>query len=138
MCDLTFHAHHTSVQPSFSFCLGFESKVKGSLFGERWLVPRRRGLGEADGPTRPFVALQRPSFDVQTFLHFTQAKARTEDDWEAACSSFLPCLSFAASCLPSLSLRLSFLTNELQLSRSEAFCCNDGWMIPMCAIRLFS
>ena len=34
-------------------------------------------------------------------------------------------LSFAASCFSASNLRLAFLIDERQLSRSEAFCCHD-------------
>ena len=63
--------------------------------------------------------------DVQTLLHFTQAKVWAEDDWDAARSFCLLRLYFATSGLSVSNLRLAFLTDERQLSRSEASCCHD-------------
>ena len=69
--------------------------------------------------------LWTPILDAQTLLHFGQAKVWVENDWDAARSVCLFRLSFAASCLSASNLRLAFLTDERQLSRSEASCCHD-------------
>ena len=47
-------------------------------------------------------------------------------------------LSFVASCLSASNLRLALLTYERQLSRSEASCFHDLWLISSCASCLFS
>ena len=70
--------------------------------------------------------LQSAILDAQTpALHFAQAKVWADDDLDAARSYCLLRLSFAASCLSASSLRLAFLTDERQLSRFEASCCQD-------------
>ena len=62
---------------------------------------------------------------AQTLLHFGQAQVGAEEDWDAARSFRLLRLSFAASRLSASNLRLAFLTDERQLSQSEAACCHD-------------
>ena len=47
------------------------------------------------------------------------------------------CLSFAVSCLSSLNLQLAFLSDECQLSQSEASCCHDWMLMCACAYWLF-
>ena len=80
--------------------------------------------------------LQRSILDVHPLPHFRQAKDWDEDGRDAACSfcllRFFPacffCLlrfSFAALCLSASNSHLAFLTDERQLSQSEASCCPD-------------
>ena len=68
--------------------------------------------------------LLRPILDAHTLLHFGQTKVWDEDDRDAARSFCLLRLSFAASYLSASNLQLVFLTDERQLSRSEASCCH--------------
>ena len=104
-----------------------------------WLIPRRRGLlgrlmvssGILAGGCRdqflmrtPFRALDRSRFGMRMVGIL---------------------LALSASCVFPLRLHASlprtymaFLTDERQLSRSEASCCHDGWLIPACASCLFS
>ena len=63
--------------------------------------------------------------DTHTVLHFGQTKVWVEGDWDAAHSFCLLHFSFAASSLSASNSQLAFLTDERQLSRSEASCCHD-------------
>ena len=66
----------------------------------------------------------RVRFDEQTLLTlFDRRRFGLRMIWDAARSFCLLCFSFAASCLSTSNLRLTFLTDERQLSRSEASCC---------------
>ena len=69
--------------------------------------------------------LWTPILDAQTLLHFGQAKVWVENDWEAARSFYLLRFSFATPCFSTSNLHLAVLTDERQLSRSEASCCHD-------------
>ena len=60
--------------------------------------------------------------DAHTLLHFGQTKVWPEDNWDAAHSFHLLHLSFVASCLSASNLQMAFLTDEHQLSWSEACC----------------
>ena len=62
---------------------------------------------------------------LHTLMHFGQTMVWDEDDRDAARSFCLLCFSFAAFCLSASNLQLAFLTDERQLSRSEASCCHD-------------
>ena len=85
-----------------------------------------RYIGEVDGQfLHARWWLWSPILVAQTVLHFGQGEAWVEDNQDAARSFCLQRLSFAASCLSASHLRLAFLTNERQLSRSEASCCHD-------------
>ena len=72
--------------------------------------------------------------------HFGQMKVWDEDGRDAVRSFCLLRFSFAALCLSALNSQLALLTDEYQLSRSEASCCHDWWLIPACAscLDLFS
>ena len=85
-----------------------------------------RILGKVDG--RFLHArwwLKRPILDAHTLVLFGQAKVWVEDDRDDAAHS-LCVLQYllAASCLSASNLQLAFLTDERQLSRSEASCCH--------------
>ena len=69
--------------------------------------------------------LQRLILDVHPLQHFGQMKIWDEDGRDAVRSFCLLRFSFAALCLSASNLRLAFLTDERQLSRSEASCCHD-------------
>ena len=96
-------------------------------------------FGKVDGQ---FLLAHRWLFslilDVQTLLHFGQAKVWAGNDWDAAHFFSLLRLFFVASCLSASNLWLAFLTDERQLSQSETSCCYDWWLIPTCASCLFS
>ena len=70
-------------------------------------------------------------------LHFGQTMVWVEDDRDAAHSFCLLRSSFAASCHAASNLQLAFLTDEHQLSQSEASCCHDWRLIPAYASCLF-
>ena len=72
-----------------------------------------------------FGSCRDPILDAHPLLHFGQTRVWVEDDWDAARSFCLLRFFFAASCLSASNLQLAFLTDERQLSRSEASCCND-------------
>ena len=59
-------------------------------------------------------------------------------DEDAAPSFCLLLFSFAASCLSASNSQLAFLTDECQLSQSEAFCWHDWWLTTACTSCLFS
>ena len=85
-----------------------------------------RILGKVDGQFlhAPWW-LRRPILDAHTLLHFGQTKVWDEDGRDTA-RSFCPLrFSFAALCLSASNSQLAFLTDERQLSRSEASCCHD-------------
>ena len=62
--------------------------------------------------------------------HFGQMKVWDKDGRDAVRSFCLLRFSFAALCLSALNSQLALLTDEYQLSRSEASCCHDWWLIP--------
>ena len=62
--------------------------------------------------------------DPTTPLHYGHAKVWAEDDWDVARSFCHLRLSFANSCLSASNLQQAFLTDERQLSQSEAM--SDG------------
>ena len=76
-----------------------------------------------------------PILDAHILLHFGQAKVWVEDDWDAAssfcflrlCVCVCVCVCVCASCLSASNLRLAFLTDEHQLSRSKASCYHDNF-----------
>ena len=70
--------------------------------------------------------------------HFGQTKLWNEGDRDAARSFCLLRFSFAASCLSASNSEVVFLTDEHQLSRSEASYCHNWWLIPTYASCLFS
>ena len=69
--------------------------------------------------------LQRPILDAHPLPHFGQTKVWDEDGRDAARSFCLLRHSFAAFCLSVSNSQLAFLTDERQLSPSEASCCHD-------------
>ena len=69
--------------------------------------------------------LQSPILDAHTLLNFGQTKVWDKDDWDAARSFCLLRFSYAALCLSASNSQQAFLTDERQLSRSEASCCHD-------------
>ena len=120
----------------FIFTWGHEEM---SLYGVMADSSQTRILGKLDGQfLHARWWLQCPILDAQTLLHFGQAKVWDEDDWDAARSICLLCFSFAALCLSASNSHLAFLTDERQLSQSEASCYHDRWLIPACTNCLFS
>ena len=69
--------------------------------------------------------LWRPILDAHPLPHFGQIKVWDEDGRDAARSFCLLRFSFAALYLSASNSQLAFLTDERQLSRSQASCCHD-------------
>ena len=69
--------------------------------------------------------LWRPILDTHPLPHFGQTKVWDEVGRDGARSFCLLRLFFAALCLSASNSQLAFLTDECQLSRSEASCCHD-------------
>ena len=69
--------------------------------------------------------LYRSILNAHPLPHFGQTKVLGKDGRDAACSFCLLRFSFAALCLSASDSQLAFLTDERQLSRSEASCCHD-------------
>ena len=69
--------------------------------------------------------LERPILDAHSLAHFGQTKVWDEDGRDAARSFCHLRFSFAALCLSASNSQLAFLTDERQLSRSEASCCHN-------------
>ena len=66
-----------------------------------------------------------PILDAHSLPHFRQTKVWDEDGRDAACSFCLLRFSLAALCLSASNTQLNFLTDERQLTQSEASCCHD-------------
>ena len=91
-----------------------------------WLIPRRRGfLGRLIVKSCTLAGGCRDRFLMHTLyctLDRRRFGLRVVGVLLALC---LLCFSFAASHLSVSNLQLAFLTDERQLSRSEASCCHD-------------
>ena len=99
--------------------------------GRWWLIPGRRRFLEGW-----FAILAHSLVVVETDSWFAHPTAlwtdEDEDDWDATRSFCLLHFSVVASCLSASNLHLAFLTDGGQLSRNEASCCHDWWLIPDC------
>ena len=121
-CDLqTIVSPRPSSRPS---CSKITSNI---VIVVGWLIPRRRGFwGRLMISSCMLVGGCKVRFLMHTaYCTLDRRRFGADDDLDAARFFCLLRLSFAASCLSPSNLRLAFLTDERQLSRSEASCCHD-------------
>ena len=103
-----------------------------------WLIPRTwELLGRLMvNSCTSFMAVRTDTWCAPPTALWT--KVWDEDGRDAAPSFCLLLFSFAASCLSATNSQLAFLTDECQLSQSEAFCWHDWWLTTACTSCLFS